>query len=851
MFPIAAALCVGCAVGGLLDLGVVWVAAIGVLLCVVTILMLRFGVRHALLWLPVLGLAAVVGATDLRAREEFLPHYHLRNLTPDFYVITGTVVSEPTFGERRRFLGEPTESFGRERYNRVAFEIDVEMMGDGSRQVPFSGRLLVYVRPKTTPNQAARANLARLQPGARITFRGKVILPFTRTNPGAFDYRLYLRRKGIYRVVYIAELDDVLIEDVDGFSLPRFFASTRDSFAAMFYRNFDEDNAAFFCALLLGDRGNLSDETVENFSVSGAAHFLAISGLHLAIIVSVAYFILRLFAVPYRAQRVVLILLVIFYASMISFRPPIVRASIMIVVFLLGQLLGRRSDTLNTLALAAILILLWDPQQIFAVGFQLSFAAVFSIVVFTRRFSNPLIFGPGWLGARVFGGLRETGFRDYVKLRQIALVDADRLARARHFFAKAIATVLCASIAAWIGAGPLVAYYFGTFSPLVSIANLFLIGVVYAAITLGFVLMILSIFGGPFSAVFVPEWLGAAPLTDAMHGITGFFAGLSWRGVPQVALAALAAYYAGILLLPLLRRRRRWRLAPVALLLAAVVIVAWPFLFSPDRLEIAVLDVGHGSTSVVRFPDGRVLVYDCGTRRFSDVTAYTLDPYLRWAGITKIDAVVISHPHLDHFSGLETLLDTRRIGCVAITHYFDESAFPLWAGVAAKIRARGVPIVFLEEGATLEGFPEARFFLTPGLEPRSGADGVPDYDFVNETSVAMEIRAEGASVLFTGDMDLRALEYLHRARGAAPADLLIAPHHGSSKDWAAMRMLFEDCQPRVVAISADRKRKQMAEICRDFGAEPYNTAQRGAVIVTVRDARPRIRCFGPNDGEKR
>ena len=744
-------------------------------------------------------------------------------------------------------MGAPEDCFGRERYNRVAIEIDVETMGSGSRQVPFSGRLLVYIRPKTAPDEATRAALDRLRIGARITFRAEILRPFALTNPGAFDYRLYLRRKGIYRVVYLSDLGAVQIEERDGFSLPAFFASMRDSFAAMFYRNFDEDNAAFLSALLLGDRENLSAETVENFSVSGAAHFLAISGLHLAIIVSIAYFVLRLLAVPYRAQRVVLLLLVIFYAAMIGFRPPITRASIMIVVFLLGQLLGRRSDTLNTLALAAIVILLWDPQQIFAVGFQLSFAAVFSIVVFTRRLGEPLTFGPAWLGARSFGGLRATGFRDYVKLRRIALDDAGHFARARHFAVKVVAMGLCASIAAWLGAAPLVAYYFGTFSPLVSVANLFLIGIVYVAIAVGFVLMVLSLFGGPFSGRFLPEWLSLAPLTESTREITGFFAGLSWRGVPQVALWALAAYYAGVLLFPVLRRRRRWRLVPAALVLAAIIITAWPFLFPPHRLEVAVLDVGHGSTSVVRFPDGRVLVFDCGSHRYSDVTTYTLEPYLRRAGITKIDAVVISHPHLDHFSGLETLLDTRRIGCVVVTEYFDESAFPLWARVAAKIRDKGVPII---KYTALEGFPEARFFLTPGLEPAAGAGAVPDDTFVNETSLAMEIRAEGASVLFTGDMDRRALVHLHRARGAEVVDFLIAPHHGSSQDWDAVRTLFEDCRPRIVAISADRERSLMAEICRDFGAESYNTSQRGAVIVTVRDAQPRIRCFGPDAGER-
>ena len=205
--------------------------------------------------------------------------------------------------------------------------------------------------------------------------------------------------------------------------------------------------------------------------------------------------------------------------------------------------------------------------------------------------------------------------------------------------------------------------------------------------------------------------------------------------------------------------------------------------------------------------------------------------------------MVISHPHLDHFSGLLTLLETRPVGCVVITEYFDELLYPYWARVAEVVHEKGVPIVFLQEGESLEGFPEAKFFLMPGLEPPKNGKRAPDNEFTNETSLAMEIRAEGVSVLFTGDMARRAMKHLHQTRGAAPVDFMTAPHHGNSVDSVAIESLLADCRPGIVAISADRARKWFEKKCRGFGAEPYNTAHHGAIIITAKDSEAKIRCF--------
>ncbi len=848
----------GAAAGLWLDVGIIWIAAVGAALAVAAVILLSTLPQSRPYRVVLLLIVAVLGWANLRAREEFLPSAHLRNLFPEgrekseeSYLITGTVSSEPSFAEKSRFCedGEEEEPEYRRKQRRISFDIGDVAIGNEGERLAVGGRLRVFVYASGSPDEEEREKVRRLLPGASVSFEAKINSPFAPTNPGQFDYRRYLERSGIYAVSNVTGMGGAGVEDPDGFSPAWYLAGLKAKFAEMFYANFNRENAAFLCALLLGDRRNLPDRMVDEFSASGVAHFLSISGLHIAIITSIAYLLLLVFRVPYRAQRVALILLVIGYAAMIGPRPPVIRASVMIVLFLMGQLLGRRGDTLNTLALAAIVMVVWNPHDVAGAGFQLSFVAVLAIILFTKRLVPALLWGPGWIASRLRGGSREVRFREHVRLREIEIEGAGIFRSARHRVWERLMLCISVSVAAWAGTFPLVAYYFGNFSPFLPVTNLLLFGLIYVSLAAGFLLMVFTAVYLPVAGavpVFVPDWFASLPLSGWSESVARLFAGISWQTIPRFSLYAVLACYAALAALPFWKGKRVAKYAFAFFLCAAAVLVVWQFAAArPAGLTVAVLDVGHGGASVIRFSDGRVLLYDCGSYRSGDIGKFVVIPYLREAGIMRIDAVVVSHSHKDHFDGLVSILDRYPVGCVVLTRYFDAKRYPQWTPVAEKIKSAGVRVLIMEDGGRLDGFPEARFFLSDvDREALAGMDYYSQefHTATNNTSLAMEVKSGGATFLFTGDMEAGALAHLLQARGKQAADVLIAPHHGEYTRGITERLLA-DFVPRAIVLISNKERGKFIEVCRKREMGVYETREGGAVTFTTRDGGITVRRF--------
>ena len=211
----------------------------------------------------------------------------------------------------------------------------------------------------------------------------------------------------------------------------------------------------------------------EMFAETGIIHILAISGLHVGILAGILILFLKLLNVPKRVSYAIVLILIIIYAFITGLRVPVVRASLMINLFLLGYIIRRRTDIFVTLAVACLLILLWNPYQILDVGFQLSFIAVLSIALITPRLEEIFRIKNLW--------------------------DASS---GRKLFVAGTLKFFLISVAAWLGTVPLAAYYFGYISWFGSFSNLFAIPLAALLLTCGFVLLLL-IWVLPFLAVYL------------------------------------------------------------------------------------------------------------------------------------------------------------------------------------------------------------------------------------------------------------------------------------------------------------------------------------------------------------
>lgn len=308
---------------------------------------------------------------------------------------------------------------------------------------PLQGHILLY--------QDTAATLPTL---------GDTLLLRTRVRRGGlwqgFDYGRYLRRKGIIGTGYASPTNIRIIRPAKHIPLrllPQYIQHRL--YERIQSMPFASREAATLAALLLGYKEDLKPETKHAFQASGSAHILAVSGLHTGIIYAILWNLLTLFGLRkplYHEQgkRIVISLIIILclwaYALVTGFTPSVVRAVIMATILQVGYMCYRQALSLNSVAAAAVFILLFSPRSLFSVSFQLSFAAV------------------------------------------IAIIAGVRIVRSRHW----LTDLALVSIAAWLGTLPLTLYYFGQFSNYFLLTNFLLIPLAWLALCGGIACLILG-----------------------------------------------------------------------------------------------------------------------------------------------------------------------------------------------------------------------------------------------------------------------------------------------------------------------------------------------------------------------
>jgi len=236
------------------------------------------------------------------------------------------------------------------------------------------------------------------------------------------------------------------------------FSFLKEKIREILYFNFPKGlERDLLSGLLLGERYIIDNNLLKIFQLTNTIHILAISGLHVGFIGIVLIGFLRSILIPRKIAAICAIIVIIIYVSIIGWRPPATRSAIIMVILLLGWILDRPIDIINSLSLAAIIILLINPNTLFDLGFQLSFIIVFSLIVI-----------------------------------------APKILTIRTYILKALGS----SFIAWLSSLPLVAYYFGVISPISVIANIFIVPLVGIIISIGFCSIMLGIIFLPFSGIF-------------------------------------------------------------------------------------------------------------------------------------------------------------------------------------------------------------------------------------------------------------------------------------------------------------------------------------------------------------
>ena len=609
-------------------------------------------------------------------------------------------------------------------------------------------------------------------PGANLSgfFRFRV------TAPGGMKESTYFQGEGIFLLAYQEDEITILAGELSRKDLA---AHLRQEILQVLEEALPEDTAAFAKALLLGDSSDLDYRTKTDFTVSGIRHIVAVSGLH----VSILFTLLSFLSFRKRFLSALLAFPTLFlFAAVTGFTPSVSRACIMSGLMLLASLINQEYDGPTALSVAGLLLLLVNPLVIASVSYQLSFASVAGIFLFSPGIRK-------WLN---------TWF------------DLQKASRLKRAFVRWLTLSVSVTLGATTATAPLCAYYFGTVSLAAVVTNLLVLWAV-SLIFYGLILLCLVSLVWETAAVLLGKaiaFLIRYVLLTAKI-IAKFPLSAVYTRSPYI-VAWLAFVYVLLAVFLLSRNRKPLQLGCCAVLgLCFALLASWtePLL---DEVRFTVLDVGQGQCLLLQ-SEGKSYLVDCGGSSdaiAADVAAETLLSQ----GVSQLDALILTHLDRDHAGGIGNLLSRVDAELLILPAVCPGETYPAEKTVYAEGDLQ------LSSGNT-----EIRIF----------ASRIPGND--NENSLCILFDTENCDILITGDRDGFGERNLLRHADIPKVDVLVAGHHGSKH--SACEAFLETVRPEIVCISAGRDNPfghpapETLRRLQKYGCTVYRTDIQGDIIL--------------------
>ena len=688
--------------------------------------------------------------------------------------------------------------------------------GDDEVKTYFHARAIRMRAGQTWQPSAGNAQLVvhadanQFRSGDLVRVCGRLVRPAPPTNPGQYDFSLHYRRQRLLAFVHVYQMESIELLSHSDWTTSRWLSSLRRRLNEMLWKYVGPEEAPFASAILLGNRRQMEKSSRDKFVETGTAHLLAISGLHIGILAGAFLLLLRS---PFFARRHCLwatIAFVIFYAWLVEFRPPVTRASILIVLFCLGKMIGERGNAVNLLSAAALIVLAINPTDLFSIGPQLSFLAV-----------TTLILGHEW----IFGA-PETD-----PLKRLVTNTRPWPVRLLTGGSRAVKTAVLVSAVIWLIALPLVANRFHLISYVSLVVNPLLLLPVSLALYFGMATLVV---GWMFSPVARVMGYFCDRNLWVIESIVDSFQAQSWSHAWTAGPSnfSLACFYSGALFCLNIKPVSRRGLAVLLFGVSWFAFGWWlPAKFESWRTDDAVtctfVDVGHGTGVLLQLPDGQNWLYDAGSLGSADFGAANMAGVLWHEHVQHLDTVVVSHADVDHFNSLSRLAEQFSIGRLLISNSMLNSNSAQAQRLIQKFESLGIPVCTVSRGDQWEAGPNATVSVLAPLNQRfEGND--------NANSIVLLVDSGGRKLLLPGDLEQDGLEFLLAGPGI-DCDAVMAAHHGSPHSDPQRFMAWST--PEWVVISGGSKRVTGATEQRFLeptsGRQVLRTDQSGAVKIRL------------------
>ncbi len=671
--------------------------------------------------------------------------------------------------------------------------------------------------------------------GDMVRLSGNISNIDTPSNVGVMNMYNYYRARGI---LYSATAKDVDICKIQ--------SGTRKSCLEIYYRYCSklqelrtklstqldkiasEETASFFKGVLLGEKNLIDDYRERLYRLNGIAHIIVISGLHIAILGGIVFKIFSYLGLRHFLSTVFSICFVLLYGIMSGMGFATLRAIVMLIISMIGARLGKDYDMVTSMSIALIITLLIEPFRILDGGIWLSYGAVSGVIM-------------GRYIIRLFEGANP--FK--------------RLKKKRKRIYKLLCTIIV-TLSVNIVLSPIMLFLYYELPVYSLISNMLVVPVMGILIFIGIIGLALSYISLIWGFII---FLPGKYIIEYITYVCELIIKLPFHTINcgQPVLVSIIIYYITLILILLLIKPKhqekirqevykrfgcwldykKWRWVKYTLISIILLIGACSIILIEKHNEksfVYFVDVGQGDGVIIRNDDGNNMIIDGGSVSNSKLGEYVLLPVIKYFGMSEIDYWFVTHNDTDHTSGLVNIMSQGKLSGVKIKNIvipetkLEEDGFSELISTASNL---GIKVIYLTSGDKIV-FGNSKITCVAPVSNQK-------YEDKNQASLGLLYEAEGVGILFTGDMDEKALQYMYEANQDIlidNIDILKVPHHGSR--YSICEELLWGIKPAISIISAGEKNiyghphKETLEELKGVGSVCFTTSEVGGIMIEIK-----------------